>query len=425
MATQPTQQAPQFSPAGGEGSTHNGFTYSGGGWVPTPSASSLTSNPSDSPMAIGPNQLIVTGTKPEQEFTENAQDATQMIGANNAAINPQVQTGDQKKPGDDQKDMFDFMSTYTDPYIQALDKISATSDKATQNLIATIKAKKANQMSTINDQYDRLSQGLMSLGLSTGNINFTPDLVYGQIAQAENQRIGKLQTLDRDEATALLEAQQAVEEKDFKLLKERMDYIKTIKKSRLDLLKEDYETMSYESKIGELQAGQIYDELQKLPENKKLPFLQQIATKFGIPLTALTSQVSEITRDRANKKAGAKSSKKLTLTQINTFKKDNPGVADQITYGMTEEEVADIIYGEGNAPTDNIYGVDFSVENASSFGGKRKIWKLAQALGIERNVSGTKKDEIDSLFQNSDFVSYVQDMINQGNTIEDIIAAQQ
>lgn len=267
--------------------------------------------PFGGPMSTELPKLIVTGTKPAQQFAQNAQQVTQMIEKNNAPsvapipTQPQPQTSSQ--PGAEQKEMFQFMETYSDPYTQMLDKISATSDKATQNLIATIKATKANRMSTINQETDRLKSGLMSLGLSTENINFTPDLVYGQIAQAENARMGKLMELDRNEATALLEAQQAVEEKDFRLLKERMDYIKSIKKSRLDILKENYEIMDYEAKISGIQAGQIYDQLQKINENDKTAFLQQVATQFDIPLAALVKAVNDekmLREDQTRKLAG-------------------------------------------------------------------------------------------------------------------------
>ena len=268
-----------------------------------------------------PNKIIVTGTKPEQQFAQNSQYINQQIqntATGNTPTQPQVQPD-----GSTIESPLAGMENYSDPYTQMLDKIGATSDKATQNLIATIKAQKANRMNTINQETDRLKSGLMSLGLSTENINFTPDLVYGSIAQAENARTDKLMELDRNEATALLEAQQASENKDFALLKDRVDYIKSIKKSRTDLLKESYDTMATESKIGEIQAFQIYDELQKLPSEKsKLSFLQQIASKFNIPLSALTSQVSEITRDRAEK-AKKGTTEKVTVAEASAEIKAN------------------------------------------------------------------------------------------------------
>lgn len=348
------------------------------------------------------NQLIVTGTKPEQQFTKNTQDLTQAINNTTPVqqIQPTANTGQQDA---DQKQFMKEMQSYSDPYTQMLDKISATSDKATQNLIATIKATKAGREANINQEYDRLKSGLMSLGLSTGNINFTPDLVYGQIAQAENARMGKLMELDRDEATALLEAQQAVEEKDFKLLKEKMDYYKSIKKSRLDILKESYDTMSYEAKIGELQANQIYDELQKLPEAQKINFLQQIATKFNIPLTALTSQVAEITRDRTKKASSGSSASDGGYTSQEKRKLRQAGIDP-----ANIEEADDFLYGdEKTKENENI--IEFTATQKNKLIGAGfdvsiipQIQSDINQYGLETTLEGLKRKErkvLKSLFE--------------------------
>ncbi len=320
------------------------------------------------------NQLIVTGSKPASDFAQYKQDLTQAINkgsytpapqppagwdpttyANFKAANPTLEPtpedtakmrGTASAGGANIDSPYAGMDSYSDSYTQMLDKIGATSDKATQNLIATIKAQKQNRMSTINQETDRLKSGLMSLGLETGDINFTPDLVYGKIAQAENARASKLMELDRDEATALLEAQQASENDDLDVLKEKMDYYKSIKKTRLDILKESYDTMATEAKIGELQATQIYDELQKLPSASKLPFLQELASRYDIPIAALTSQVSEITRDRAKKATGSGtggSSVKSTIAALKsnvfTKKKDANGYSVVGADGFVDPDV--------------------------------------------------------------------------------------
>lgn len=292
------------------------------------------------------SQLIVTGTNPEKEFAQNTQEINNMIQTN-SAYNPQQNPNQTQNPnqnytvGQEEQGLANMMQNYSDPYTQMLDKIASTSDKATQNLIATIKATKSSREANINTEYDRLKQGLFSLGLSSDKMQFTPDLVYGQITQAENARMSKLQELDRQEATALLEAQQASEEQDFKTLREKREYLKSIRKSRLDLLKESYDTMAYETKIGELQAFQIYDELQKMPEANKMPFLQQLASKFNIPVSALTSQVAEITRDRQKKAqgtGGGYTSQELRKLRQAGIDPKNIQEADDFLYGDEEKD---------------------------------------------------------------------------------------
>ncbi len=242
------------------------------------------------------NNLITTGTNPAKDFAQNSQYINSEIqnkgNTTNTANTTNASTDTTKtNPDGSRYDSPDL--NYSDPYTQMLDKISATSDKATQNLISTIKANKANQMRTINEDTDRLKSGLMSLGLSTGNINFTPDLVYGGIAQAENARMSKLMQLDRDEATALLEAQQASENKQFDVLKDRVAYLKSIKKSRLDILKEDYDTMATETKISDIQAHQIYEPMQKMNATDKKAYLEAVSKKYGIPFSSLVTSLAD------------------------------------------------------------------------------------------------------------------------------------
>ena len=287
-------QTPQFTPAGGEGSTYGNFTFTNGSWIPN-------QTPPVNGNGTSTNGIIVTGSNPANQFNQDSQTLSSLLAQLNTQ--PGTTPTNVNQPSTDTTIAQD-VQTYSDPYTQMLDKIAANSDKATQNLIATIKTNKSNREKNINQEYDRLKEGLMSLGLSTDRMQYTPDLVYGSIIQAENQKASQLQQLDQQEATALLEAQQARDEKDFSLLKDRMDYIKSIKKTRLDLLKENYDTLSYQQKIGELQANQIYDQLQKLPESQKMQFMQAVATKFDIPLASLTSEVAKLAQTKKSSRSG-------------------------------------------------------------------------------------------------------------------------
>lgn len=315
------------------------------GWVPLKvdamygpkTQAAVNFNPTITPV----NPLITTGATSAMEFGQNAQQLNQMLGS----INPGATSTNQNKPAD-------MLETYSDPYTQALDKLAANSDKATQNLVATIKAKKSSRENTINSEYDRLKAGLMSLGVSTEKMKFTPELVYGGIMQAENQKAAKLQELDQEEATALLDAQIARDNKDFTLLKDRIAYLKDIKNQKLDVLKNTYDTLNYENKIGEAAAIQAYDQIQKLSGDKKSKFLQELAIQSGIPLMALTAQINEIARDRAKetkKSATTKSSSSAkytwgnptaaTKTKVEQYlQKNSQSFADDLKKAQTDQE---------------------------------------------------------------------------------------
>ncbi len=235
------------------------------------------------------------------------EDTAKMNAAGGSATTGKTQTG---APSTD---------TYSDAYTQQLDKIAATSDKATQNLIATIKASRANQGRDINEQYDRLKSGLFSLGVSTGQINFTPELVYGKVNAAENTRLAKLQDIDQKEATALIDAQQASEDKDLSLLKEKRTYIDSLKQTRLDLLKKSYDTLSAESGIAKLEATSIYDAMQPLNADQRAKYLQAVSQKYDVPLITLQAALNAEQASRQKKAkstSGNTSGKNYTATNI-------------------------------------------------------------------------------------------------------------
>ena len=190
------------------------------------------------------------------------------------------------------------IDNYSDPYTQALDKMKVNQDVATQNLINTIQAKRANRGNEITQSYERYKQGLMLLGVQSENIQSSPDIVMGNIQQAENARIAKLQELDQEEATAMLEATMAQDEKDFKLLKDRMDYIKEIKRERINTLKDNFDMLKAEQGIADIQAEQIYDQLNKLSGTQKEQFLQEIANRFNVPVGAIVAGVAKVAKAR-------------------------------------------------------------------------------------------------------------------------------
>lgn len=246
------------------------------------------------------SQVSVSSTPSRTQFTKNSMALDNALvsfnlGGPNASANTK-----QQMPGQGEINA----ETYSDPYTEQLDKISSNSDMATKNLIATIQAQRANERNQLNDKYDRYKQGLQLLGVQTGAVNYTPDIVMGNVMQAENARASKLQEIDRAEATALLEAKNARDEKDFKVLKEKMDYVKQLKKDRINTIKENYDSLKSEKGIADIQASQIYDELQKLTGEDKQVFLQAAADRFGIPVGSLVASVSDVARKR-NKTTGS------------------------------------------------------------------------------------------------------------------------
>lgn len=76
--------------------------------------------------------------------------------------------------------------------------------------------------------------------------------------------------------------------------------------------------------------------------------------------------------------------------------------------------------GSGSSSSATTYDKTYFEENYST----NQIWDLAIAMGVERKKNLSKKNEVEAFFASSYF-PYVQAMLAKGNTIEEIIAANQ
>ncbi len=262
-----------------------------------------TLNISGQPLTSSP---VVSSGSSRKEFLGNSVDLTRMLGNFGAGQNQQnqqnQQNGQNNNTNTNQNNNDNAtIDTVSDPYTQQLDKLKANSDAATQNLIATIQARRQGRENDVNKEMERYKSGLQLLGIQSGEIETAPEMVMGKVQQAENARVAKLQELDQQEATAMLEAKMAMDEKDFSLLKDRMNYVKELKKERLNTLKDNFDMLKAEQGIADIQAEQIYNQLGSLNSSQKQQFLQGIADRFGIPVGAVVAGVAKVAEAKAKK----------------------------------------------------------------------------------------------------------------------------
>lgn len=219
-----------------------------------------------------------------------------------APVNPNTETD----PNADTAGV-DITDASTDPFIQQLNNMSARSNDSTKMLIQTIQANKVRQANAVNKQYENYKSGLQLLGIQSGDATATPDLVAGHIQEAATEQEQKISDLDTEETKALMDAENARADNDFKVLQDKMDYVKQIKQDKAQALK-DYNDALTKSvtdgdKIAQSVAHDVYDTLQTLDDTDKETFLTTLATKFNIPagslVTALVDEQSTRTSDAA------------------------------------------------------------------------------------------------------------------------------
>jgi hypothetical protein len=256
----------------------------------------------------GKNNLITTSTKARNE-TEQKSNALDGILSGMGNQQQQPQNGDG--------------TVVSDPMTQLLDNMDRTSNDSSRALIASIRTARQNNANSINQQYDAYKRGLQLLGIQTNMTEATPDILLSHINSAENDHRAKIQNLDAETAKAVMEAENARNDKNLSLFKERMSYVDKLKKEKQDVLKNLYEQITATKGISDTVAGWMYDKMQGLSTQEQEKLIQETAKKYGVPVNSIIGAISQIKRDRyfedtklSNSSKKSSSSDNLDLTSI-------------------------------------------------------------------------------------------------------------
>jgi hypothetical protein len=248
----------------------------------TSATTALGNMPSDADPKSGvmpTNNLVVSSRPAQREFVQEATGLSKILGDVGRRTPSGAGRGDE---------------IISDQYTQLLDSLAMSSDNATKALIGTIQAQRANMGARIEADFDNYARGLQALGIQQNRAVATPDLLMGQIKKIENERMAKLQQLDIEMNKSLMDAQMARDEKQLGILKEKMSYIKEIKKERDNYLKTIADQMAAEASIAGFQAEQMYDTLQTLSEAEKEQFIVAVSEKYGINPLAIVKALGDV-----------------------------------------------------------------------------------------------------------------------------------
>lgn len=259
----------------------------------------LTLAATKSPAIVGTNDIHKAGAK-------NSADLNALIASFGAS--PEAPTNPKNDPNS---------ANYTDSYIEGLTGMASRSDAATQRLIANVEAQRQRNANKVDTQYDNYKSGLQLLGIQHNDAQFTPDLLQGHLQQAENEHTQKIQDLDAELNKAIADATDAQANNDFKILDEKMKYIKELKKAQKDEIGNMYDTLSKQSKAAGEEAHQIYDTLNTLNADDQETFLHAIAKKFNIPIGSLVQSLADEKAKRETEDVKIKNAK-ATLAKKST-----------------------------------------------------------------------------------------------------------
>ncbi len=358
-----------------------------------------------------PNQLVVSSSPANQEFTQNSSDLTSMLGALGQANNPNtLASGGTETP---------TLDNTNDAYTQMLDRVSKSSSESTKALIGTIQAARSNRANTINSEYNNYKSGLQLLGIQHNAAQATPDLLMGHIKQAENEQQAKLQELDVETNKALVDAEDARNKNDLNTLKEKMAYIKDLKQEKQDYLKNIAANLGYEKSIAENQVGQYYDKMESLNPKDREAFLVAVSKKFNIPLGALVRAMADEKTAREKDALDIEDKKSIIAERKKTTSEKSGGYTPQELRKLRAEgidpsniEEADAFLYKGESPGDEVVYTADTIKKDSGFS-TGQLWKIAMASGIKRNKNLTRQDEIDS-FLTPENVDKLGEMLDAG-----------
>lgn len=275
----------------------------------------------------GKNQLVATSGKAKAEtamYSNELDKALKNVGVTNPAYGSQSeQTPSAAVPNENN----------SDPMMSMLNKMETTSNDSTKAIIASIRAARQNNATSVDKQYDTYKRGLQLLGVQSGMSESSPDILLSHINQAENEHRAKIQQLDGEEAKAIMDAENARTEKNFSLFKEKMAYVRQVKQDKQNEMKNLYDTLTATKGIADIQAAQVYDTLQSLPDADKEVYLQKIAEKYKLPVASLISAVANIKETRAQ------TAREEARKDYTTYKKSDKSSSDESDLGSIDYTV--------------------------------------------------------------------------------------
>lgn len=286
------------------GTTVNGVTYANNGnsdsATPNAPASSpsVTSSPSRSTFAQNGNKL---------------QTYISQLGGSPTSNNP--------NPDDT-----DATEEASDPILKQLTALQSSSDAATKSLIASTMAAYQNKVNATTKQYENYKSGLQQLGVETNEAQSSPDLLAGHIQQAASDELSKINDYKAQEAQAVIKAQQAKADNDFKTLDEQMSRLKDIQTAKTDAIANMYKTLSSTSKAAAIEAHDIYANFVTLDPADQNAYIQAVSQKYGFNPNDLVTALNDerVKQAKTAKSLSTASSKdtnqlKFTSTQKNSL----------------------------------------------------------------------------------------------------------
>lgn len=153
-------------------------------------------------------------------------------------------------------------------YLATLDQMSARMDASSRALVSSIKSTYSQRESQMADIYNRQQKGMETAGIRSGSAQNTPVLFDQAISQLEKAEQQKLVELDQKEILALSEANQSMQDKNWKMLNEKAKYIKEVRAAKQKALENQLKLAWDKKKFAQQMEYKAYIDSQKLANER-------------------------------------------------------------------------------------------------------------------------------------------------------------
>ena len=298
-------------------------------------------------------------------------------------------------------------ASYSDPMTEMFDQMFQTGNMMTKKVISNIQRNRQNRENEMKNQTEIYKRSLMGLGIQSGKAEYAPELLLGQMQEVENALQRNLTDLDMEESMALMEAQQAQQESNFRLLRERMEYVREIKREKENELINYYQRLQAQQGIAEITAQQAIGQFEGLRGEEREIFLEQLSRQSGVPIGSLAqAMVTERQRldDEAFARAkarqgtsGSSSSIRFTSSQksqLLSLPGMNAQLIDEIEtfYGMYGAEGINAMPNLTDAQKQGVITTLWDEDTFDALGAATKVPSSVRG-NIANRVDGMKRKE--------------------------------
>jgi len=243
---------------------------------------------------------VVDSTKAREQTEKNKADLAAAnaptLGENGMTIAQQMDAADRQmqrgKYAPGASTAADQVQTDADIAISQLDQYAERLSTRQQEAIRAIKESYAQRKAAQADVNRRLQDYTTQVGIKTGAQRYAPNVQAGILSAEESAGLDRLAKLSAEENSLILQANQAADDQNFKLLNQRMEMLSNTRKEKANAVQQQLENAQ---KQDALERQKRID--QQAIEKANIDMIDKFA-ESGMDFTTIPTETSKVLDDK-------------------------------------------------------------------------------------------------------------------------------